>query len=400
MTTEKLYYTDVTCKDFTARVESQQETAKGPAVALDRTAFYPTSGGQQHDVGTLNDIAVRDVWSDAEGRIWHLLEKPLDASSVRGSIDWDVRFDHMQQHSGQHLLSAGFMRFLQANTLSVHMGTAVNTVDLDLPQLSWEEAFRVEEEVNRIIQENRRVAIHLVGEEALGDFNLRREPQVCGVIRIVQIEGYDASPCGGTHTPFTGQIGLVKLTAIERYKGGIRVTFLCGMRALRDYRHALQILQQLGAQLSAGSDDFADAVARLQDEIRILRRSQQQSQETLAEIEAQQLWQAAPVHNGARRIVKHWETRSFSEIQALARKLRELPLTTAFLMVTEGENLRLICTRSDDLEKVDAGACMRTATRELGGRGGGTPTLAQGGAPLGTAEAALEVLNRVLSMEM
>ncbi|MDX9956037.1 MAG: DHHA1 domain-containing protein [Anaerolineae bacterium] len=398
--TEKLYYTDVTSKDFTARVELQQETPQGPAVCLDRTAFYPTSGGQQHDVGTINDIAVRDVWSDAEGRIWHLLEKPLDASSVRGSIDWEVRFDHMQQHSGQHLLSAAFMRLLKANTLSVHMGTAINTVDLDLPQLSWEEAFRVEEEVNRIIQENRRVAVHLVGEDALADFNLRREPQVHGVIRIVQVEGYDASPCGGTHTPFTGQIGLVKLTAIERYKGGVRVTFLCGMRALRDYRHKLQILQRLSLQLSAGSDDFADAVAKLQEEIRMLRRSQQQSQQMVAEIEAQQLWQATPVLNGARRIVKYWETRSFSEIQALARQLRELPLIVAFLMVAEGENLRLICTRSDDLEKVDAGACMRAATKELGGRGGGTPITAQGGVPLGAPEAALEVLNKVLSMEI
>lgn len=398
--TEKLYYTDVTSKDFTARVELQQETPQGPAVCLDRTAFYPTSGGQQHDVGTINDIAVRDVWSDAEGRIWHLLEKPLDASSVRGSIDWEVRFDHMQQHSGQHLLSAAFMRLLKANTLSVHMGTAINTVDLDLPQLSWEEAFHVEEEVNRIIQENRRVTVHLVGEDALEDFNLRREPQVHGVIRIVQVEGYDASPCGGTHTPFTGQIGLVKLTAIERYKGGVRVTFLCGMRALRDYRHKLQILQRLSLQLSAGSDDFADAVAKLQEEIRMLRRSQQQSQQMIAEIEAQQLWQTTPVHNGARRVVKYCETRSFSEIQSLARQLRELPLTVAFLMVTEGDNLRLICTRSDDLEKVDAGACMRAATKELGGRGGGTPITAQGGVPLGAPEAALEVLNKVLSMEI
>lgn len=398
--TEKLYYTDVTSKDFTARVELQQETPQGPAVCLDRTAFYPTSGGQQHDVGTINDIAVRDVWSDAEGRIWHLLEKPLDASSVRGSIDWEVRFDHMQQHSGQHLLSAAFMRLLKANTLSVHMGTAINTVDLDLPQLSWEEAFHVEEEVNRIIQENRRVTVHLVGEDALADFNLRREPQVHGVIRIVQVEGYDASPCGGTHTPFTGQIGLVKLTAIERYKGGVRVTFLCGMRALRDYRHKLQILQRLSLQLSAGSDDFADAVAKLQEEIRMLRRSQQQSQQMIAEIEAQQLWQTTPVHNGARRVVKYCETRSFSEIQSLARQLRELPLTVAFLMVTEGDNLRLICTRSDDLEKVDAGACMRAATKELGGRGGGTPITAQGGVPLGAPEAALEVLNKVLSMEI
>lgn len=395
--TEKIYYTDVTCKDFTARVESRQQSPQGPAICLDRTAFYPTSGGQSHDVGTINGIAVRDVWNDAEGNIWHLLERPLDAIEVQGSINWDVRFDHMQQHTGQHLLSAAFLHLLQANTLSVHMGAAINTVDFDLSQLSWEEAFRVEEEVNRIIQENRRVTIALVGEETLADFNLRREPQVRGVIRIVQVEGYDVSPCGGTHTPYTGQIGLVKLTAIERYKGGVRVTFLCGARALRDYRHALQVLQKLGAQLNVGSDDCPDAVARLLEDNRLLRRSQQQTQQAFAEMEAQLLWQATSVNKGARRIVKHWEARSFGEIQALARQLQNLPNTTAFLMVTEGDSLRLICTRSHDLEKMDANAYLRAALEELGGRGGGTPTLAQGGAPLTPPEAALVVLNKVLA---
>jgi len=395
--TEKLYYTDVTCKDFTARVESRQQSPQGPVICLDRTAFYPTSGGQSHDVGTINGIAVRDVWSDAEGNIWHLLEQPLDATEVQGSINWDVRFDHMQQHTGQHLLSAAFLRLLQANTLSVHMGAAINTVDFDLPQLSWEEAFRVEEEVNRIIQENRRVTIALVGEDTLADFNLRREPQVRGVIRIVQVEGYDVSPCGGTHTPYTGQIGLGKLTAIERYKGGVRVTFLCGARALRDYRHALQVLQKLGAQLNVGSDDCPDAVARLLEDNRLLRRSQQQTQQAFAEMEAQLLWQATSISKGARRIVKHWEARSFSEIQALARQLQGLPNTAAFLMITEGDSLRLICTRSHDLEKMDANACMRAALGQLGGRGGGTSTLAQGGAPLTPPEAALEVLNKVLA---
>ncbi len=395
--TEKLYYTDVTCKDFTAHVEAQEQTSQGPAVRLDRTAFYPTSGGQNHDVGTLNGITVREVWSDAGGNIWHLLERPLDAATVQGSIDWSVRFDHMQQHTGQHLLSAAFMRLLEANTLSVHMGATINTVDLDLPQLSWEEAFRVEEEVNRIIQENRRVSVQLVGEESLADFNLRREPQVTGVIRIVQVEGYDASPCGGTHTPFTGQIGLLKLTAIERYKGGVRVTFLCGTRALRDYRRALQILQQLGTQLTVGADEFSEAVGRLLEETRTLRRTQQQTLQSLATLEAERLWLTAPQFNGTRRVVAHWEDRGISETQALARKLREFPATIAFLVVTEGEELRFVCTRSDDLPQFDSGTCMRAAMGQLGGRGGGAPNLAQGGAPLKAAETVLAILNKTIA---
>ncbi len=394
--TERLYYTDVTCKDFTAHVEAQQQTPQGPAVRLDRTAFYPTSGGQSHDTGTLNGVPVRDVWTDAEGQIWHLLERPLDGVTVHGSIDWDVRFDHMQQHTGQHLLSAACVRLLGANTLSVHMGAALNTVDLDLPQLSWQDAFRVEDEVNRILHENRRVSVQLAGTEALADFKLRREPAVSGVIRIVQIEGYDATPCGGTHTPFTGQIGLLKLTAIERYKGGVRVTFLCGTRALRDYRRALQLLQQLGGQLTVGTDDLPEAVARLQEEARDLHRAQQQALQTLAEMEAQQLWLTAPLRQGRRRIVAHWEGRPFGELQALARRLRELPGTVAFLATTEGENVRLICARGEDIPQLDAGACVRAATAALGGRGGGTPAMAQGGAPRSDPETILAALNKAL----
>ena len=379
--TEKLYYTDVACKDFTARVEAQQHTPQGIAVRLDRTAFYPTAGGQAHDEGTLNGLPVRDVWADANGDIWHLLEQPLDSNVVQGRLDWAKRFDHTQQHTGQHLLSAAFKRLLDGNTLAVHMGASHNTVDLDLPQLDWEAAFRVEDEVNNIIHENRPVTAQFVDEIALASLNLRREPQVAGMIRIVQIEGYDASPCGGTHTPHTGQIGLVKITAIERYKGGVRVTFLCGGRALRDYRRALQRLQQLVAQLTVGADDLPDAVSRLQEEAKTLRRAQQQAQQALAEYEAQQLWEAASQANGTRYIVACWEERSFSDIQALARRLREWPATVAFLATTEGETVRLVCTRSDDLAQVDAGACLRAAATQLGGRGGGAPTLAQGGAP-------------------
>lgn len=394
--TEKLYYTDVTCKDFTARVVAQQQTPRGFAVCLDRTAFYPTSGGQIHDVGTLNDIPVMDVWSDSQGEIWHLLERSISDGEVQGSIDWNVRFDRMQQHTGQHVLSAAFLRELQANTLSVHMGTVINTVDLDLPQLSWEEAFRVEDEVNRITQENRRVTIQLVSEEALGNFDLRREPQVTGVIRIVQVEGYDASPCGGTHTPFTGEIGLIKITAIERYKGGVRVTFLCGTRALQDYRHSLQILQRLNAQLSVGTDEFPDAVARLLEENRSLRRTQQQTLQALATMEAQQLWSTTPRVNGMRRIVRIWPERAIDELQTLARFLRTLPATVAFLATTDSNGIKAICTRSDDLADVNAGACMRAAMAQLGGRGGGTPTLAQGGGAYASSEFIVTVFDKAL----
>jgi alanyl-tRNA synthetase len=361
-------------------------------VRLDRTAFYPTSGGQPHDLGTLDGTAVKDVWDD-EGEVWHLLEGPLEGEEVQGRVDWARRLDHMQQHTGQHLLSAAFVRVLDAPTVGFHLGTESSTIDLELPHLHEEAAHRVEDEVNRVIWENRPVIARFVGDEELASLNLRREPQVEGPIRVVSVEGYDASPCGGTHLTRTGAVGQIKITGLERYKGGTRVTFLCGQRALRDYRRALGLLQETAEALTVGQGEVPEAVARVQEEARETRRALHKAQETLREVEGEELWQRAPVVDGVKRILAYWPGRSPDDLRAVASRLREHP-STLLLLATSGEGgVRIVCARSDDLEGVDAAAMIRDAAGALGGRGGGSPTLAQGGAPPASEEEVLAALN-------
>lgn len=393
--TEKLYYDDSKLRSFTAIIVARAETERGPAVQLDRTAFYPTGGGQAHDTGTLNGIPVRDVWIDENSEVWHLLDRMPAEDEVEGKLDWARRFDHMQQHTGQHLLSAAFLRRFDANTRSVHFGTEENTVDLDLPRLSWEAAFKIEDEVNRIIWDDRVVDAHFVSGAELAQMDIRREPQVEDNVRIVQVHGFDATPCGGTHVARTGEIGLVKLTGISGYKDGVRVSFLCGERALRDYRRAFRLLETLKRELTVGQDELPDAIARLQDEAKENRRALYEAQEALSEIEAERLWEQAPTVEGIKHVVAYWPDRPFDKAQAIAKQLRERPKTLILLATGGDGGLRLVCARSDDVD-ANAAEILRAAAEPLGTRGGGSPSMAQGGGPPVDADRVLPALRSAL----
>ncbi len=393
--TRRLYYTAPTLDTFEAHIVARRITERGVAVQLDQTAFYPTSGGQPHDRGTIAGIPVVDVWEEEDGTIWHLLTALPDADVVTGTVDRSRRFDHMQQHTGQHLLSAAFVTVLHAQTIGFHLGSDASTIDLDCPHLTWEAAFQVEDEVNRVIWENRPVTIHIVPPAEIDRIPLRKPPQVTGEIRVIWVEGYDASACGGTHVQSTGEVGLVKITGIERYKGGTRVTFLCGARALRNYRRALHLLRETAQALSLGQDEVPQAVMRLQDELQSTRRALNKAQTQLLEFEADHLWEATPEVNGVRRIIAHWNDRSVAEVRLMANRLRERPRTLLLLAVGEDKGVRLIIARSEDLPQYDAAALLRQVTGVLGGRGGGSPALAQGGTELQPHEVILEALRQV-----
>jgi alanyl-tRNA synthetase len=390
--TERLYYTDSTLREFTARVVAQQESERGPAVRLDRTAFYPTSGGQPHDTGMLSDVAVLDVWEDGKGDVWHLLDRLPPSDEVRGEIDWERRCDHMQQHSGQHLLSGAFVRVLEAPTISFHLGTDDSHIDLAIPDVTWDEAFRVEEEVNRVIWENHPVEIHVLDQAELHKVPLRRPPQVTGKIRVIWMRDCDAAACGGTHVSETAAVGLIKITRLERYKGGVRVGFLCGKRALADYQRVLRGLQEVSAGLSVHQNELGEAVRRLQEEQRQARRELKAIQSQLAAFEAERLWAETPEDNGLRRVITFLEGHTFEQALAIASQLSTHPRTLAFLAVSEAKGTRLVCQRSDDLNEVDAVSILRRAAVALGGRGGGRPELAQGGAGAQPPEAILQAL--------
>lgn len=396
--TQRLYYDDATLRQFTAQVLEERTTEHGPAVRLDRTAFYATSGGQPHDTGTLSGVPVLDVWeNEATGELWHLLARPLEGMIVTGLVDWPRRFDHMQQHTGQHLLSAAFLRLWDAPTVGFHLGREASTIDLPLPQLSWEAAFKVEDEVNQLIWEDRPVTARFVTPEELATLALRKLPNVTGPVRIVTVADYDATACGGTHVARTGEIGLAKITGLERYKGGVRVTFLCGGRALRDYRRTLRILSELAASFTVAQAELPQALTRLQEEAQETRRALHKAQTALLENEADQLWAATPLNNGVRQVVAHWSGRTFAEVQTIAARLRERPQTVILLAVTEERGTRLVCARSEDLPAVDAAALLRRALAPLRGKGGGTPGLAQGGGPVAPPEAIQAALQDALS---
>jgi alanyl-tRNA synthetase len=392
MSTVRLYYTDSMLREFTARIVERQDTERGPAVRLDRTAFYPTSGGQPHDLGTLGGERVLDVWDDEAGEVWHRLERFPEGDEVNGVIDWDRRFDHMQQHTGQHLLSAAFLDLRQAPTLSFHLGTDDSSIDLSLAGLTWDDAFAVEAHVNRVIWEDHPVDIRVFREDEIHQVPLRKPPQVRGPVRVVWIPDVDASACGGTHVPRTGAIGLLKVVRLERYKGGTRVGFVAGGRALAHYQRVLRGLQTVGADLSVHVDQVPETVARLQSELKAARRDLEAARDALMAAEAERVWAETPVTDGTRRVVAYRADWGPDHLAALAAHLAARPRTAALLAGNDAKGVRLMCRRSDDLAEVDAAAVLRRAVERLGGKGGGNAQQAQGGAPAAAPEVIVSAL--------
>ena len=247
--TEKLYFTDSDLLDFPATVLDVQASEQAHHIILDRTAFYPTGGGQPHDTGVLGDSRVVDVFEGDNGIIHHVVEQAGDLSQgqmVRGRIDRARRLDHLQQHSGQHILSQAFVQACGAETKSFHLGSRTSTIDIELQSPTGDHMRAAEEIANALIFENRQMRVHLVNAEEARQLPLRKEAAVEGTIRIIEIDDFDWSPCGGTHAKRTGQIGLIAIKGYERAKKLTRVEFVCGHRALDDYRTANQTLLAVG----------------------------------------------------------------------------------------------------------------------------------------------------------
>jgi alanyl-tRNA synthetase len=394
--TEQLYYTDSYCTRFSARVIERLTWDEHPAVVLDRTAFYPTSGGQPADRGTLNGVILLDVAvREGDGAILHVLSAPLPAlgqddspeMEVAGAVDWPRRFDHMQQHTGQHILSAAFERLLDADTVGFHLGAETSTIDLDVAGLDGEAVEPVEELVNRIIWEDRPIHVRFVSPDELTALPVKRPPPVEGPLRIVEIRGpgsdpersFDVNACGGTHVARTGEIGLIKITRLEHRGEETRVEFLCGRRALRDYRTKNSVVNDLASALTVGYWELDQAVERMQAEIKQLRRDLRQARARLLDVEAVELAESALVCGPYRVVGQIWEQREVEELRGLARKLAERPGIVA-LLIGVGERVDLCFTRAEDLD-LDVAALLREACAQLGGRGGGRPQAAQGSAP-------------------
>ena len=380
MTTTRLYYTDSYLSRFDAHIA--EIGGDGRRAYLDRTAFYPTSGGQPHDLGTLGGVAVVEVVDEGD-RIAHVLASPLTAGAhdVNGIIDWERRFDHMQQHTGQHLLSAVLEELFGHHTVSVHFGRDYSSLDLDVESLSAEHIARAEHRANEIVAENRRVTTSF--EEASHATGLRKASGREGTLRIIEIEGIDRSACGGTHVRATGEIGVILVRRVERVKKAMRVEFVCGLRAARRARADFDALSRIATSLSAALDDAPSLVAAQTEQLRGAENERRRQERELATFRARALYDAAAPDARGVRVVRQ-SAATMDELRALAQGMTSLAKAALVGIVAEPPSL-LIAASEDT--GVDAGRVLREVVTRLGGRGGGSPRVAQGTVP-GSAELA------------
>ena len=377
---ERLYYEDAYLTRFSAQVMERLTHEEQPAVRLSRSAFYPTSGGQPHDTGGLDGTAVVDVQVGADGAVLHLLTEPLPdgTESVRGEIDWTRRYDHMQQHSGQHLLSQVFYRRLGLETVSVHFGDALNTVDLNGPPLSAAQLADVETAANGMVWKNRPIRAYWVDEEERAKVPLRRAPAVAGATRIVEIDKFDWSACGGTHVRRTGEIGLISLVRVEKHRGRSRVQFVCGGRALADAARRRGLLAETAGLLDGGVDDVPELVSKQQEALKGAERELKALREELVGYQARELLAAAEIVGNLRLVAEALNDSEPAAVQRLARALIAELGVVALLGCAQRGKGTVVFARSEDCS-THVGNLLRDTLKQFGGGGGGRPDFAQGG---------------------
>jgi len=391
--TDRLYYHDSFLYHFDAEVCELTDDPR-PALVLDRTAFYPTSGGQVFDTGWIytdpeTKLRVTEVADREDGKVVHYVEATRDlkpGSRIHGQVDADRRRDHMQQHSGQHVLSAAFIRLFDLQTVSFHMADDYCSIDLDTPTLTKQQIEAAERLANEIILENRAVEIQFVTRDEATNLGLRKLPPAeRDELRLIDIRDFDLTACGGTHVSHTGQIGSVQLRKTERVRQGWRVEFVAGQRAVATARRDFTTLTETAALFSANLYDVPQQARKSLDEIRSLRKQREQSQEELAEAQAGTLLAETPESNGRKLIVRTFSDRDLNFLKLLAQRLTRLSPNTVALLATTSPQAALVFAQSAGHsvagQSLDMGALMKETTTALGGRGGGSKDMAQGGVP-------------------
>jgi alanyl-tRNA synthetase len=398
--TVRLYYNAPYSREFDAavvRVEPPDEARTGPAlhrVWLDRTAFYPTTGGQPFDTGTRGSCRVVNVVDDEHGDVVHLLDgtPPGAGQAVHGAIDWPRRFDHMQQHTGQHVLSAAFVRLFGVKTVSFHLGADSSTIDV-AREVTPAEIAAAENEANRIVWEDRPVTIRYASPEEAAALPLRKEPARAGTLRLIDIESFDLSACGGTHVSRTGAIGAIAVASWERFKGGQRLEFLCGGRVLARFR-ALRDVTAAGVRLlSVLPDDVPGAIERLQADAKDQKRAMTALQTELALHQAREFADAAETHPWGRLVLQSVDADA-PGLKSLVSAITSNPGFAAVL-VSRSSPALVAAGRSADVS-IASQEIVAALTKRFGGRGGGRPELAQAGGLIGPVEEILTEARRLI----
>lgn len=377
--TERIYYTDPYVREFEARVVRVDDLDGHRSIVLDRTAFYPTSGGQPFDVGRLGDLRVVEVVEDEDGTLRHMIAPGVEerlyqpGETVRGVVDWERRFDHMQQHTGQHVLSAAFDALVHARTESFHLGATSSTIDLGR-EVTPSEIARAEADANRIVWEDRPVAIRFAGAAEAARLPMRKESGREGVLRLIDVEGYDLSACGGTHVARTGAIGIIAVASWEKFRGGSRIEFVCGGRALRAF-HALRDTTADNVRLlSVHPKEVPAAIERIQAESKDARRRIKDLHAQLARHEAAALADAAAESRAVVHVLEGWDQNG---LKTIASVICERAGYTAALFSAPPPSAVVIARGAG--ATTDAAGVLKQLTERFGGKGGGRPDLAQGG---------------------
>lgn len=380
--TERLYYKDSHLTDFEALVVDVTERVSGwTGVTLDRTAFYPTGGGQPSDTGMLGGARVVECIDREDEGVLHLIQgrTPRLGETVRGHVDWPRRLDHIQQHTGQHILSQAFIRLFQAETRSFRMMAEASEIDVALDNATDERIDQAVELSNRIIWEDRALHVREATKEEAAGLPLRKDSAREGELRLIEIDDYDLSPCGGTHAQRTGEVGIICVRSWERAKGLVRIEFLAGGRVLLDYQRANRAARRAAALFSVGRDETAEAATRLIEENKSLQRRLRSLEEIASRVEAAELLERAEVLEDGTRIIRHiFEGRSPESLRHIAMAVAREPKTVALIASTGEDGARLVFARSEDAAG-NMNELMRAACQLLEGRGGGRPEMAQGG---------------------
>jgi alanyl-tRNA synthetase len=384
--TDRLYYRDSFLYEFEGEICDITETPR-PAVTLDRTAFYPTSGGQIHDTGWITSSGakhrVTEVADTEGGGVVHYLEAPVKelapGSRIRGEVDVVRRRDHMQQHSGQHILSAAFVRLFNMPTVSFHMADDYCSIDLDTLSLTKEQIESAERLANEVILENRPVDIRFVTREEAGKLGLRKIPPTeRDELRLIDITDFDLTACGGTHVRQTGQIGCILLRKTEKVRQGYRVEFVAGLRAVAAARRDFTTLTETAALFSAHIYDLPQQATKSLEEIKALRKQRAESLEELAAAQAAALLAETPEVVGRKLVVRVFSDRDVNFLKLSAQKLTRLAPNVVTLLGTTSPQPALVFAQSGG-QPFDMGARMKEIVARFGGRGGGSKDMAQGG---------------------
>jgi alanyl-tRNA synthetase len=380
--TQRLYYTEPYRRTFDATVVSVEPAGDRTHVTLDQTTFYPTSGGQPFDTGTLGGAAVIDVIDREDGTVAHVVSGSIRVGdAIRGEIDWARRFDHMQQHTGQHVLSAAFDRLFGVRTESFHMGQVSSTID-QAREVTPAEIAKAEADANRVVWEDRPVTIRFATAEEAASMGMRKESGRTGTLRLIDITDYDLSACGGTHVERTGAIGVIAIGGWEKFRTGSRVEFLCGDRALQRFRLWRDSLAAMQKHLSVPPAEMAASIERMQEEAKSLQRTIRAFQEKAAAHEAAALLAKGHVIVEA---IDGWDAQGLKAIAAAATAAQPDAVVVLFTTATPAQ----VVVARGTTAKADASAILKQLAARFGGKGGGKPDLAQGG---GLGAASIELI--------